>query len=116
MATVPPRGTAAIASSMQIEQELDLALVARAARPGPIELDLFLADKQPGDVAGLADIDHRAGEAGGAEGEAAELQLGRCLAGRAPHQLEGKPRISWSSSSSSISRPLAMAPTGETTS
>ena len=54
-----------------------------------MQVVLALADEAPRDLLGGAEIDHRPGRAGGAEGEAAELQAGGGLLGDVADDVEG---------------------------
>ena len=60
-----------------VEQELDAVLRQQRARQVPGQLGLVVLEKAARHVLGVAEIDLRAGRAGGAEGDPAELQLGR---------------------------------------
>ena len=73
----------------EVEQQLDLVLGHVAGHAAPDELVLALADEAAADLLGGAEIDLGAGRAGGAEGEAGELQAGGGLLGDVADDVEG---------------------------
>ncbi len=85
----PPRGSAVMALGEQIEQQLGLVFRHVSRRAAPDEIVLTLADEAARDLLGGAEVDHGAGRAGGAEGEAAELQARRGLLGHVADDVEG---------------------------
>src|SRR5262249_46583861 len=74
----PAAGDRWARDDQQFEQQLDPVFRQQHARQVPGELGLVVLDESLRHGSRVAEIDLRAGRAGGAEGEAAELQARRC--------------------------------------